>query len=229
LTGATPGAPSAGAPARKLVAAPTITAVSTAGASPTGSEAGFVTTGQGFGLYINGHPFIFQLTGGQFPASGTKWTLRTYSGLVTATNPSTTTPSNYTYAQAIRSPAVANLKVQFKVESATKLGEETDSTIALVHTVPDPYYVTTSLEATTNTKILKFVNLPQRAIIRIYSVSGVLIQVLTHNDQNFGGEETWNLRTRNNQFVASGVYFYHVESASGKTKTGRFTVVNFAQ
>ena len=34
---------------------------------------------------------------------------------------------------------------------------------------------------------------------------------------------------RNNQFVASGVYFYHVESASGKAKIGRFTVVNFAQ
>ena len=233
LTGATPGATSVGAPARLLVATPTLTAVSVAGSSPTASEAGFVTTGTGFGLYINGHPFIFQIAAGaapaSFPAAGTKWTLRSYAGLVTATNPSTLTPSGYTYSQAVRSPAVANLKVQFKVESATKLAEETDSTIALVHTVPDPYYVTTSLEATTNTKILKFVNLPQRAIIRIYSVSGVLIQVLTHNDQNFGGEETWNLRTRNNQFVASGVYFYHVESASGKTKTGRLTVVNFAQ
>ena len=108
-----------------------------------------------------------------------------------------------------------------------------DSTVAgdlsRVHTVPDPYYVTNSLEITPNTKVLKFVNLPNRAIIRIYSVSGVLVQVLTQNDVTGGGELTWNLRNRNNQFVASGVYFYHVEGPDGQTKVGRFTVVNFAQ
>jgi hypothetical protein len=53
--------------------------------------------------------------------------------------------------------------------------------------------------------------------------------VLNHNDPTGGGETTWNLRNRNNQFVASGVYFYHVEAANGQTKVGRFTVVNFAQ
>ena len=71
--------------------------------------------------------------------------------------------------------------------------------------------------------------MPSQAIIRIYSASGVLVQVLTHNDITGGSEATWNLRNRNNQFVASGVYFYHVEAPDGKTKVGRFTVVNFAQ
>jgi hypothetical protein len=89
--------------------------------------------------------------------------------------------------------------------------------------------VTNSLEITPNTKVLKFVNLPNRAIIRIYSVSGVLVQALMQNDVTGGGELTWNLRNRNNQFVASGVYFYHVEGPDGQTKVGRFTVVNFAQ
>jgi hypothetical protein len=73
------------------------------------------------------------------------------------------------------------------------------------------------------------VNLPSQAIVRIYSVSGVLVQVLTLNDATSGSEITWNLRNRNNQFVASGVYFYHVETPDGKSKVGRFTVVNFAQ
>ena len=59
-------------------------------------------------------------------------------------------------------------------------------------------------------------------------MSGVLVQVVTHNDAAGGGEELWNLRNRNNQFVASGVYFWHVETPDGKTKVGRFTVVNFA-
>jgi hypothetical protein len=98
-----------------------------------------------------------------------------------------------------------------------------------VHTVPDPYYVTNSLEITANTKVLRFVNLPDRAVIRIYSASGILVSLLSHNSLGGGGEEVWNLRNRNNQFVASGVYFYHVEAADGQTKVGRFTVVNYAQ
>jgi len=57
----------------------------------------------------------------------------------------------------------------------------------------------------------------------------VLVQVLYHNDATGGGVESWNLRNRNNQFVASGVYFYHVETPDGKRKIGRMTVVNFAQ
>ena len=47
-------------------------------------------------------------------------------------------------------------------------------------------------------------------------------------DPTGGGLLNWNLRNRNNQFVASGVYFYHIEAPDGKTKVGRFTVVNFA-
>jgi hypothetical protein len=104
-----------------------------------------------------------------------------------------------------------------------------DSMLQKVHTVPDPYYVTNSLEITPTTKVLKFVNMPAQAVLRIYSVSGVLVQVLTHNDPTGGGDLTWNLRNRNQQFVASGVYFYHVETPDGKSKVGRFTVVNFAQ
>jgi hypothetical protein len=94
--------------------------------------------------------------------------------------------------------------------------------------VPDPYYVSNALETTANQKVLQFVNLPMQAIVRIYSLSGVLVNVLTHDDQSGGGRLTWDLRNRNNQFVASGVYFYHVETPDGKTKVGRFTVVNFA-
>ena len=41
-----------------------------------------------------------------------------------------------------------------------------------------------------------------------------------------GGEAAWDVRNRNNQLVASGVYFYHVETANGLAKIGRLTVVN---
>ena len=62
---------------------PTIGPVSTVTSNE--AAAGFTQTGSGFGLYINGQQFIFQLTGGAPPAEGTVWTLRTYPGRVDAT------------------------------------------------------------------------------------------------------------------------------------------------
>jgi hypothetical protein len=220
-----------------LTEQPTIGPVSTSVA--TQGPAGLPATGTGFGLYINGQQFIFQLTGGQPPAEGTVWTLRTYAGRVdAATGPETADPDGYTYRPDLGSPAVPGLRVQFQVASPTTLAAVGNSDLSNVHTVPDPYYVTSEFETTTTDKIIRFVNLPTQAIIRIYSASGVLVRVLTHDSNQrgerdedvsvLGGQTTWDVRNRNNQVVASGVYFYHIESGDAR-RVGRFTVVNFSQ
>jgi hypothetical protein len=220
-----------------LTAQPTIGPVSTSLA--TEGPAGLTPTGTGFGLYINGQQFIFQLTGGVPPVEGTTWTLRTYAGRVDATTgPETTDPGGYTFRPQVGSPAVPGIRILFNVGAATTVAAAQNSDLTDVHTVPDPYYVTSGFETTTTDKVIRFVNLPTQAIIRIYSSSGVLVRVLTHNslqrgasDQDvtvLGGEESWDVRNRNNQVVASGVYFYHIE-AGGARRVGRFTVVNFAQ
>jgi len=176
--------------------------------------------------------FIFYLTG-QFwlmtmpalPAAGTVWHARYFAGNVTGS------AGSYAFVEAAnRPPAISGLRAAISYTASAPISLNTTSAaqLALVHTVPDPYYVTNALEITPNNKVLKFVNLPPQAIVRIYSVSGILVQVLTHNDPTGGGELDWDLRNRSNQFVASGVYFYHVEAADGKTKVGRFTVVQFA-
>jgi hypothetical protein len=219
-----------------LTAQPTIGPVSTSVAT---EGAGLPATGTGFGLYINGQVFIFQLSGGTPPAAGTKWTLRAYAGTVTSTTGvGTTNPGGYTYTPVNGSPAIPGLAIKFNVAAATNIAAATKEGLERVHTVPDPYYVTNSFETTTTDKIIRFVNLPARAIIRIYSSSGVLVRVLEHNAERrgardedvsvLGGQETWDVRNRNNQVVASGVYFYHIESGSAR-RVGRFTVVNFAQ
>lgn len=209
-----------------LVAQPVLSPLSFSGTNPPAAT----SEGTGFGMYINGERYLFALTGGAFPAEGTVWTLRTYAGIVRASSGADTyTPSGYSLVARPRPPAIPGLRVVFSIPTSTVLGPETDSSLALVHTVPDPYYVTNAMEITTNRKVLKFVNLPPQAIIRIYSLSGVLVDIVEHNDPGLGGEATWDLRNRNNQFVASGVYFYHVETAAGNKKVGRFTVVNYAQ
>lgn len=181
-----------------------------------------VTNGDGFILYLNGQFFVMRLAA--LPAAGTVWNMRDYSGNVTGY------AGSYAFAPATRPAAVPGLRMRVSYVGASLDPSVTaDSLLARVHTVPDPYYVTNQLEITASTKVLRFVNLPSQAIIRIYSASGVLVNVLTHNDATGGGEQVWNLRNRNNQFIASGVFFYHVETPDGRTKIGRFTVVNYAQ
>jgi hypothetical protein len=185
-------------------------------------------TGTGFIFYLNGHNFLMQMAA--LPAAGTVWHARFYSGVIRGGGSVNPADGAYTFTSGRRPMNIPGLEVRISYTGTTfDPSVTTDAAMDRIHTVPDPYYVTSSWEQTTNSKILRFVNLPSQAIIRIYTVSGILVNVLTYNDPQAGGEATWNLRNRNNQFVASGVYFYHVEAADGRTKVGRFTVVNFAQ
>ncbi|HXU65280.1 MAG TPA: T9SS type A sorting domain-containing protein, partial [Polyangia bacterium] len=180
-------------------------------------------TGNGFILYLAGHFFLMQMAA--LPASGTVWNTRYYTGVITGT----AAAADFAFVPDVRPAAVPGLRVRVAFTGSTL--DPTTTTAAnleRIHTVPDPYYVSNALETTANNKVLQFVNLPAQAVVRIYSLSGVLVNVLTHDDPTGGGILSWNLRNRNNQFVASGVYFYHVEAPDGKTKVGRFTVVNFA-
>jgi len=184
-------------------------------------------------LEINQEAFFMEMS--SLPSAGTQWHLRAISGPMTADctpglQTTMTDCSNYHFTPPPAvTPNVPGLQYKISVTQQFSVDPTAKVNLDSVHTVPDPYYATNALEATATTKVLKFVHLPSEAIIRIYSVSGVLVQVLYHNDQTGGGEETWNLRNRNNQFVASGVYFYHVETPSGQEKVGRFTVINYAQ
>jgi hypothetical protein len=51
--------------------------------------------------------------------------------------------------------------------------------------------------------------------------------VLHNTSTSNEGIVDWNVRNRSEQFVASGVYFYVVESGSVH-RTYRLTIVNFA-
>jgi hypothetical protein len=190
-------------------------------AATLAGTANLTAGGNGFTLYLNGHFFLMQLA--TLPAAGTVWTCRFYAGSIIGS------PRHYAFLPAVRPPAVPGLRARISYTgSVFDPSRTTAANLARVHTVPDPYYVSNALESSTSFKVLKFVNLPAQAIVRIYSLSGVLIAVLTHNDPAGGGELAWNLRTRNNQFVASGVYFYHVETPDRRSTVGRFTVVSFA-
>jgi hypothetical protein len=183
----------------------------------------------GFSMYLPGHVFFFEMAAATPPAAGTVWTMRGYTGAISGGHGGGGgDEGNYAFRAAIRPFTASGAEVRFSFGLTNELLAASKTDLNKVHTVPDPYYVTSEFEQTTDTKVIKFVNLPNDAIIRIYSSSGVLVDLLEHHSTQFGGSEDWNVRNRNNQVVASGVYFYHIESGDAR-RVGRFTIVNFAQ
>lgn len=169
-----------------------------------------------------------ELEDNQLPAAGTVWTMRDYIGAVRGGHGAAGDFGNYKYTPMDRPFTAVGAEAVVSYDIPNEVSPSSQADMKKIHTVPDPYYVTSPFEATTASKIIDFVNLPTEATIRIYTTSGVLVRVLKHESSSFSGKERWNVRNRNNQFVASGVYFYHVTAANGETFVGRMTIINYA-
>jgi hypothetical protein len=193
----------------------------------TGSTANSQTStnaGQGYAMYIAGNLFMFQTT--TLP-TGTVWALRDYVGAITGGNGFGGNDGPYAFAPSVRPFSATGASVSLSFTATTTIANARDRDLRRVHTVPDPYYGTNSFETSATERVIKFVNLPERAIIRIYTVSGVLVAVIEHNSTT-SSEAVWDVRNRNGRIVASGVYFYHIEALNAR-RVGRMTVVNYAR
>ncbi len=83
---------------------------------------------------------------------------------------------------------------------------------------------------------LFFYNLPKQCLIRIFTVSGDLVDIVPHNvegdmnqDWNADFAEAWDLNSRNKQQVVSGMYLFTVEDMTpanrGDVEVGKFVVI----
>ncbi len=78
---------------------------------------------------------------------------------------------------------------------------------------------------------MEFRNLPESCTIRIYTISGDLVNVLKHEPDQYGnlsGVEVWNQKSDSGLLVAPGLYIYHVESYTpgiNKSFTGKFIII----
>jgi len=142
----------------------------------------------------------------------------------------------------------------WKIEVEPYTMDPEDADLSKVKVVPNPYMASSFLDLSPNSRRIEFVNLPDKCTIRIYTLSGNLVNVLNHigsNRQGWGnytdwdrinaqtlepavykgydnhsGTEPWNLRNRFGQTVASGLYFFHVTDQRGETYTGKFYIIN---
>jgi hypothetical protein len=114
---------------------------------------------------------------------------------------------------------------------------------------PNPYYGSaiwdgTGLQKEVLRKIY-FFNLPSKCDINIWTLSGDLVQILHHDANTYngsdiqwfktytdgtqkfaGGEHAWDLISKDNQAVATGLYMFTVKDATtGNIKKGKFLIV----
>lgn len=116
-----------------------------------------------------------------------------------------------------------------------------------IYVYPNPYRAGAQWDGGgTRDRLIWFANLPSRATIRIYSLAGDLIDEINHdaatysgsdinrlsqgvssqNTEYSGGEHAWDLITRQNQAIATGLYLYSVKDEdTGDIYTGKFLVI----
>jgi len=71
---------------------------------------------------------------------------------------------------------------------------------------------------------IAFVNVPESCTIRIFTIAGDLVDTVFHDDPD-SGIASWNLISKNNQAIVSGLYLYVVEDSEGNRKIGKFMVI----
>ena len=94
-----------------------------------------------------------------------------------------------------------------------------------VKVVPNPYIVANGWEQGDERQI-QFTHLPLQATIRIMNTSGDLVRTIYHDQSNSIAPSIakWDLKNENQQLVAPGLYFFHVESSEGNT-SGKFIII----
>jgi len=103
-----------------------------------------------------------------------------------------------------------------------------------IKVVPNPYVGTNIFEeAILNSDFnqrrkLMFTHLPARCKIKIYTISGVLVDEINVFNATSNGIAYWDLLTNEGLEVAAGMYVYHVESFAEESKgykVGKFGVI----
>jgi len=101
-----------------------------------------------------------------------------------------------------------------------------------IKVVPNPYVMTNIMEEAVSNPFLNqrrklmFTHIPAECTIHIFTVSGVLVDIIAVNNAPENGIVHWDLLTREGLEIAAGMYLYHVKSkVTGDEKLGKFAVI----
>ncbi len=115
------------------------------------------------------------------------------------------------YARAlIQNPIAPKDTYGFSVTAAT-VGDRglARTQSSQINVFPNPYFGPQPLKTSAFTKVVTFTHLPQRAIIRIYTLAGYLVKSFDKDSPS--QFLTWDMMNSEGIIVASGVYIVHIE------------------
>lgn len=120
---------------------------------------------------------------------------------------------------------------EFTTTSHKVDAKKAKNALSRIRVVPNPYIATASWEEKNpfssgrGPRSLHFTNLPQRCTIRIYTVSGELVNTIRHDSNILDGTADWDMLTRDNLQIAYGVYVYHIDAGELGETVGKFAVI----
>lgn len=118
-------------------------------------------------------------------------------------------------------------------EKMVKVTEKTNDILSEVSVVPNPYFAYSNYENSQFSKTVRVTNLPDDAIVTIYSLDGKFIRQFRRsavggnnggNNPVFRSNQTipyieWDLNNSKGIPIASGAYIFHIESPSLNAET----------
>ncbi len=114
------------------------------------------------------------------------------------------------------------IPIQFEAQTAT-------ADLGNIYVVPNPYVAYSNSENPSlfsdarGEKQIQFRNLPKKCTIRIYTITGELVQTIEKDDNtSIAG---WNLLNASGNRIAYGVYIFQVDAPGVGTKIGRFGII----
>ena len=117
----------------------------------------------------------------------------------------------------------------FETKKAEFVSSKVDKNLNDIYVVPNPYVAFSNSEnpGRTHTKRgereLQSRNLPPQCTIRIYTLTGELVDTI-HKDDN-SSIAYWNLLSSEGMRISYGVYIYHVDAPDIGEKIGKFAVI----
>ncbi|MBN2600736.1 MAG: hypothetical protein JXR87_01940 [Candidatus Marinimicrobia bacterium] len=137
------------------------------------------------------------------------------------------------YRITFNRPFFTTDKIKFSVVQTDTIDRrELKATMKDIKVVPNPYVATNAMESSVanwflnQRRQLLFTHLPARCTIRIFTVSGVLVDVIKVENDADNGIAHWDLLTCENLEVAAGMYIFHVKSdLTGDEKVGKFAII----
>jgi len=133
------------------------------------------------------------------------------------------------YKLATTKPFQGGDKYVFQTKSAQVSTAAIKNSLDNIYVVPNPYVAYSDAEGPGRStekrgeRVLQFRNLPQKCTIRIYTITGDLVDTIEKDD--FTSMATWDLLSFEGQRIAYGVYVYHIEVPGVGEKIGRFAVI----